>query len=406
MADNSATRLMMALLIAVSALGCQDSSNGSAPRLQIDTLPNGVIQVGNRLPSAGTLPKALRLEEDLRLEGGDGEGAEGLSRIGAMATDSGGQVYVLDVLTQEIWVFNSRGSFSHRFGGRGLGPGEFRGAVGLAVGPGDTVWVIDPQAARYSAFRPDGTFLTTRPRRVSAHVDGSPGRFLDDGRFVDFGLGFPEEGLISLVGSRILYKPVGHSAGFEVQDSFPPLEFSPELMMLGHERVPQPFFSGQLSVALGRNGDVWFSHTREYRILRRTLRGDTSLVFTLEAIPAIVGESERDHVRARLSRRPDILPEYLMALPETKPIIHRIVPDDAGRLFVFAEVAGTCLGCFVDLFDEDGELLARLALPEEALPFGLTSEVIAHATPEHLFLVINDEFGVPSVVRLKLVEEH
>lgn len=56
-------------------------------------------------------------------------------------------------------------------------------------------------------------------------------------------------------------------------------------------------WGGFVVASAGADGTIWFADSREYRVYRRTLQGDTTLVFSLPAEPAPLGEVEREHVR-------------------------------------------------------------------------------------------------------------
>ena len=66
-----------------------------------------------------------------------------------------------------VLVFSSDGSFAHRIGERGEGPGKFRNIESLALGPGDSVYVFDVRDLHLTVLSPAGTIV----RRVSV-----PGR--------------------------------------------------------------------------------------------------------------------------------------------------------------------------------------------------------------------------------------
>lgn len=387
-------RCLPRLILALAAAGCSQTTADRNTTARVDTLPGGRVQVANTGVSAWTPATAWRLEEDLRLgtAGDEGPEAERFARIRSVVSDSRGMIYVLDATSQEIRVFHPTGAFSHTIGGQGRGPGELAGAFEMTMGPGDTLWVADQMAGRYSAFGPDGTFLRShRQRIVSYNISGT---MLTDGSYVAWGVALPE-GI-----ARVVLQPVRFAPGFVHPDSLPPLEFIQELLPDGQR--PQPFLSGMVTGAVDRGGNIWFVHTREYRIFRRSLEGDTTLVFTLPAEAAPVGDTDRDNLR-RVGFRmpPQLLTEYLDALPETRPIVHRILPDGAGHIFVIADVAGVPAGSIVDVFGKSGEYLGRMTLPTPVSLF--PPPLVAHATPEHLYLVVRDELDVPYVSRLRIV---
>lgn len=93
------------------------------------------------------------------------------TRVSGVVPLAGGFVAVADASNDEVAVFGRDGSYSHRIGRRGKGPGEFMrvGGVGLVA---DTVWVVDHSQRRILLYDVDGTSLATttyeQPLAVSA----------------------------------------------------------------------------------------------------------------------------------------------------------------------------------------------------------------------------------------------
>jgi len=381
--------------VAAVVVACSQAGVEAHAIAEIDTLDGGAVRVNNSGESSWTAETAWRVEEDLRLGSGEGQGpeAERFGRIMSVVSDSRGMIYVLDVTSQEVTVFDATGAFLHTIGGRGNGPGEFAGAFSMAIGPGDTLWVRDQRAGRYSAFAADGTFV--RSHREGIQNTSIPGAVLNDGSHVAWRMA-RSKGL-----TQVVLRPIRFAPGFEQPDSLPPLEFIQEL--LPNSERPQPFFSGGIAGTVDRDGNIWFSHTKEYRIYRRTLEGDTTLVFSLPGEAARVGNTDRENIRQTFSRMPpEALAEYLRALPETRPIVHRILPDGTGHILVIADVAGVPGGSIVDVFRETGEYLGRMTLPVRVSLF--PPPVVAYAAPGHLFLVVKDATDVPYISRLRIVE--
>lgn len=111
-----------------------------------------------------------------------------------------------------------------------------------------------------------------------------------------------------------------------------------------------------------------------------------------------MGEAERDYIRDVYSSRPDLAAEYVEALPETKPIIHRIVPDNAGHLLLAVDIADREPGSSIDVFEDTGHYLGRMTLPS---PISLSPVVtpVIHAAGSYLYVVTKDDLDVPYVVR-------
>lgn len=384
------------------ALGCADPGPGvSGIVVTYDTLPGGGIHVTNTGRTTGIYDSgAWRLEEDLRLGSVDGQESERFSRVVDILTDSAGRIYVLELTSQDIRVFEPDGTYSHTIGRRGAGPGEFTMAMSMAWTPrGDTLWVVDPGSQRYSAYTSSGTFLTSVPREVPQF--GGPASFLPDGRMVDWGLGFPEERPGTIAGSLVLHQPVLLATDMSPGRPLPPLEFSQ--LMVAEGRFPQPFFGPRLAIASGHDGGIWFANTEDYTVYNRSPEGDTVRTFTLMVEPVSIGEAERDHVRRMTERRPETTRLYLESLPVHRPVIVAVFADQHGEyVFVVGDTRSASGGSAVDVFRSTGEFLARLPLPTGVLTTP-PQAFVGHATDNYLYLVVTDESDVPYVSRLRLM---
>ncbi|MEX1183550.1 MAG: 6-bladed beta-propeller [Gemmatimonadota bacterium] len=109
---------------------------------------------------ADRLP-VLSAVEDLRL-GSLADPDSGFSRIGAVAVDQDGNVYVVEQQPPEIRVFDAAGTPLRTIGRQGQGPGEFvrPGLIGILL---DTLWVNDPGLGRVTLFLLDGSVAETFP---------------------------------------------------------------------------------------------------------------------------------------------------------------------------------------------------------------------------------------------------
>ena len=384
------------LLTLGTTTGCDlpDSPEAGPGGFRVDTLENGRVQLTN-YEGTWTAGGAWTAEEDLRIGTLDGEGPDQFGQIAALTTDPAGRIYVLDYMGQDIRVFEADGSYSHTIGGKGEGPGELTDAAGLNWGPEANLWVWDA-GGRFSVFTPAGEFVTSKRRLVRGVIYPWRGGFDLDGSMIDWGLDYP--GLDPRMGSgptRIIYYPVRFSGDYEDGDTLPNLEFDFELTDSGERMI----FSEGLSPYQDKRGAIWFAHNKAFTLYRRTLAGDTTLQFSIEATPAPVTGREIDSVRALYVEqgRPDSAPEPNMFASE-KPMIRRIFGDDLGHLFVLSEQQGLPLGTFVDVFSVDGRSLGRMDLGVQVhFPYPPP-----HATATHLYYVTTDDFGVEYVVRLRL----
>jgi len=385
----------IAVVLAASGCGAEDAQVGGSGSALVDTLEDGRIRVVNTGPEWSGAD-GWTVEEDLRIGTLEGEGPDQFGQISALKVDAQGRLYVLDYLSQDIGVFEADGSHSHTIGGPGEGPGEFMRAAGLNWDPDGNLWVWDP-GGRFSIFTPDGEFLDTRPRNVRGVVYPWRGEFDVDGTLVDWGLEYP--GFTGQPGtpgpSRIIFYPVRFSGDFAAGDTLPTLEFGFEMTGEG-QRV---LFGESLSTFQDRKGAIWFAHNKTFTLYRRTLEGDTTLQFSIDATPAPVTGRDVDSVRAVYidQGRPERAPAP-DAFAESKPMIRRIFADDVGHIFVLSEQEGLPLGTFVDVFRDSGRYLGRMDLPAPVnFPYPPP-----FATDTHLYYITPDEFDVEYVVRMRL----
>ena len=384
------------LLCAVTAAALL--ATGAAP---VDARAQVVVE--NTLASAWTTTAEWTLEEDLRIWGPpDGY----LSDVIAVAVDSRDNIYILDGTTQEIQVFDAEGGFLRTLGGQGQGPGEFREALGPAIAQGDTLWVADGRAPRYSIFASDGRFIGTQVRRMASGMIAERCTIAPDGSYMEWWTRLPKVESSDDMSDNDLrhHHPIRVSTDEEKQDTLPYLEFTRQLADLPSLGIRRPvWFGPSLKRTLGCRDDVWFAPSGEYRIYRRTLAGDTTVVFTLEGVtPAAVDEADRDEVRATFERYPDanaaLMADYLRALPENKPVIAGLFVDGAGHVFVVPETSRVDAGTVVDVFREDGVFLGRVAVPEAVK----IDPDRAYATGDYLLFAGEDEAGTPYVTRLRI----
>lgn len=208
-------RFSLCLLLIAFLTGCTDreADRGSRGSTAFATIANA--------ESEGWVEgSGWTLVEDLRLgTGPTGPDVEQFGRIQSIVSDSSGRILVLDGLAQHIRVFDPSGEYLHTIGRKGSGPGEFTGAKRMAVGRGDTLWVIDDGEMRYSVLGSDGRFITSYPRTVRGFISPASGALLADGSFVDWDPRQPD----GRNGPRMLYTPLRLAPPAFRPDSLPPI---------------------------------------------------------------------------------------------------------------------------------------------------------------------------------------
>lgn len=141
-----------ALLSAISFSACgSDRPDGGLPREA-----NG--RVLNTAPQWRSGEEWLVSDEPVLVIGGaQSEGADDLFGVAGAVRLSDGRIAIADRGSSGIRLYSSGGSHVRTSGGKGSGPGEFRGVDGIARIRGDTILVWDRSAGRMSVFDPAGT---------------------------------------------------------------------------------------------------------------------------------------------------------------------------------------------------------------------------------------------------------
>ncbi|MFC1660283.1 hypothetical protein ACFL3S_02295 [Gemmatimonadota bacterium] len=119
-----------------------------------------------------------------------GEEWETFSRIGGVAFDETGNLYILDTDNFRVVKVSPQGDLLAEMGGEGGGPGEFGMPFGMAVSRGGQVAVFDFGHQGFTLFGPDASFKTTVP--LDSELGLLPGRGL---------MPHPDGGVVSAGGS-------------------------------------------------------------------------------------------------------------------------------------------------------------------------------------------------------------
>ena len=391
-----------AALLILAAGACADGAGAPALawRGSVDTLPGGVIVVRN--PAAGMWDSATawRVEEELRIGAADGEGPDVFSDVRDVAVAADGRLYVLQSTAKRVSLFDREGRFVRAFGGAGGGPGEFENPIGLQLDPSGRLWVSDPRNARYVLFDSAGGVLGTHPRRLSLWGWRWDGRFLGDGRLVE------QDAIQRPPGTRGGRAYVRWDATLARADTLlytPPPTTDPNENAFVFRRPDGttyyaiPFRPGTVSV-LDARGHHWSGSTGEYRLVQRTLEGDTIRVVTREYSPVPVVDGDLAAFREQI-RDFARSPEYDESrIPATKPAFRQLTVAADGHLWVTRHLPFGDEHTAFDVFDPDGRYLGEVRVPatlDASGPLRVDADAI-HA-------VVRDELDVPQVVRWRIV---
>ena len=169
-----------------------------------------------------------------------------------VAVDNQGHVLVTDTGNKRVVTFDSDGNFITKFGGTGLGPGQFDEPVGIAVNSAGQVYVADTWNQRIQAFVPDvdGSYLPIN----SWEVVGWYGQSLDNKPYI----------AVDNNGQLFVADPEGYRI----------LQFSSEgefIQYWGDFSTELDGFDLPSAVSADPDGGIWVSDTNNNRILHFTL---------------------------------------------------------------------------------------------------------------------------------------
>lgn len=112
-------------------------------------------------PAAPPAIPEWTIVEELRL-GSIDDSRQALTRVGQLATDADGNLYVAQPQDGVIRVFSPDGDALAVIGGEGEGPGEFTALRSFGF-LRDTLYVADPASGRLTYFTRDGRLIRTEP---------------------------------------------------------------------------------------------------------------------------------------------------------------------------------------------------------------------------------------------------
>lgn len=168
-------------VLAVVALAlCSATSEGQQ---QGDSSGVRLVRYGAR----NRAPAQWRVEQKplLVIGGAEGDGAAELSAVVGVARLRDGALAVANQATNEIRLFDARGTYLRALGRRGQGPGEFD-RLSQLFRVADTVVGVD-RSRRGAVFAPDGTLLCSLPIPL-----------YDQGQFPTY-VGFFDDGSVALL---------------------------------------------------------------------------------------------------------------------------------------------------------------------------------------------------------------
>lgn len=407
-AAPSAVRIPAAFSLALAVSGllaaCGSPSSDAATGWSgtMDTLSSGEILVRNTGDPLWTPGMEWRVEEELRI-GSTSDGPDLFGDIRSFDVDASGRVFVLDGHAQEVRIFDREGVFLRRMGRRGEGPGEFTLALSVDLSRAGEIWVLGLGNGRVSMFDTLGTYLRSKPPATRAIILPYPGGFDSAGRY-NIATWLPAEGGLATAMKRF-------------DRSFAPIDtiWIPEdpvkresFTIFNEQGTPTMTaavpFQGSMAWRFSQAGTLWTLLTGRYELTEITTGGRVLRRVTKDHEPLPVTDAHRERTRKNLEEMGGGKLDWsdIPRAPGSRPTIVSFFLDDEGNIWVErATASGEDAGHLFDVFDPEGRYLGMLRLPF-SLPSASNPEPIIRDGVLHA--VTSDEFGVPHVVRARIVK--
>lgn len=395
-------RTTLTVVALATLIGCGDTTSGSGWTTERDTLPSGTVRVTN-IPSADPLP-TWTLVEELRVGSVDGAGPDVFAYLKGLGALDGGGFVVLDSEARELRVFGSDGAHIASHGREGQGPGEFREANGLMLGPNGRLWIPDTRNGRMSVFDPEDGFVESFPFADGVYNWMWNGAMVDGNRIYRPWRDGNRDQLrvydltMTLVDSLRL--PSDRSRDEEYDPESQPGVFYQETNG-GYMLFGIPFFAAEVSYIDAR-GAVWSTRADdpEYRISRWEPGGGATLLIETERPPVRVSAVERDSVidETRRALNMGVGRQFDWSrIPDVKPAVEDIFESAEGNLWVRTPSEGG--GVLFDVYSREGTYLGTAGL-EPGL--NLLDRVAPVVRGDTMWLIVTDELDVSHVVRARL----
>ncbi len=393
-------------------------------------------------PDVEILPET---EEVFRVGRLDGADWETFSRVGSVAFDGAGNLYVFDSDNSRIVMVGPTGEFVRQIGSPGEGPGELRAPQAMGVMEGGTVAVLDIAHQSWVVFEP-----AAEPRMAPANLaDGVPleeyhphpaGGLVASGEGVRINMS-QTDGPADPLASRIPYVPVrlfsleGESprvlyeawqpppAGGDASEST--LENADGAASINLRMSPVVGFEPSTFVAVLPEGSIAVVDSTTYDVTVVDVDGNELNRLSRPITPTPVGAAERDAERdRRLAELDDgqgaprlvmiggtggsramegmqaMLRERVenMVFRDEIPVVTDMRADRAGRIWVGRAPREIGAAGPIDVITADGGYVGtipadHLAMPDAFGPGGLVAYIEL------------DEFDVPTVVVRRITSD-
>jgi len=348
---------------------------------------NGIRVVTNPAePLYGEL--TLELEEDLSIGSMDDENTM-FYRIGGIAIDSQGNMFVVDSGNQRIQKYDKDGNYLQTIGRKGQGPGEFMRPFDILLDEQDNIYLLEN-------------------RKI--HVYDPKGDSIQDINLQNFMMGFAVGAEGNIIAHGFVQAEEGENLGVVIINQegkitktiaeFPGMRTvvrGDSGFTLSHEYTPHLSF-----YPVGQKGVV-YGYNPEYALFLIDRSGKTILIIKKDEPPQSITRKEKDKIiddalertARRGARWPRDVVEEGANFPDHRPFFNASASDNKGRIYIrrVKSVLDESKEVEFDIFSADGYFLYTAKLP-------FTPELVKDGYLYHT--TYSEESGEYKVIRYKI----
>ena len=389
---NQQSFLMLIIAMGIFFFSCCDSKSsrersgsGFSSEKQFyqfsvkEKIPDHIQSVENLsiFPGHTDVPYSVKLIEAGRF----GENGEPfLINVYSCVVDHQGRVIVRSAdsnYKQQLFVFDSDGTFRSKLGHQGKGPGEYGIILGM-YSKNKTIFVLDYTSRRLNEY---STLDYKLSKTILFEEWEAPANFkfssveprYDGNYHVTFSslgseTGFQE--IIQMVkddeGNNVNFEPLRFPTGYEVNSDASKSKLSTPKMPIT--------FLGTTRTVLSREDELFTNWSRDFLIKRYDSNGkyQSAIYYPIQGVPFILEEYTKSATFSPNAREIEkALSANGIDIPDRLPVIDRLIIDDENRIWVALPTNSSRDTYEWWILEESGELLAKLRLPKKRRIFDI-----------------------------------